>query len=88
MLSPYLPSRLVLVSLICKVSVPSGHELLSIAEISAMWSLSRRTIRRILDNEPGILALGHPGNEHRQRYQRLRVPESVLRRIYDRMRSQ
>jgi hypothetical protein len=28
MLSPYLPSRLVLVSLICKVSVPSGHELL------------------------------------------------------------
>jgi hypothetical protein len=60
----------------------------TIAEISAMWSLSRRTIRRILDNEPGILALGHPGNEHRQRYQRLRVPESVLRRIYDRMRSQ
>ena len=58
----------------------------TVAEVGQMWSLSRRTIRRILDKEPGIMVLGHPGDSTRHRYQRLRVPESVLQRIHNRMR--
>jgi hypothetical protein len=57
----------------------------TIAEVAAMWSLSKQTVRRILKKEAGVLVIGRPGNERRQGYQTVRVPESVLQRIHNRL---
>ena len=57
----------------------------TVTEVAEMWSLSTRTIRRMLEKESGIMVIGHPGNSRRHRYQRLRIPESVLQRIHNRM---
>jgi predicted transcriptional regulator len=57
----------------------------TIAEVAEMWSFSERTIRRILDGEAGILVIGHPGDGRRRRFQTVRIPESVLHRIHNRL---
>jgi hypothetical protein len=57
----------------------------SIAEIATLWGLSERTIRRMLDREPGILVWGQPGDGKRRRRLTVRVPESVLLRIHSRL---
>jgi predicted transcriptional regulator len=66
---------------------PATERHYSIAEIAEAWGLCWKTVRRLLDGEPGVVTIGHPGNERRRRYQTVRVPESVLARIHQRMRS-
>jgi hypothetical protein len=50
-----------------------------------MWGLSERTVRRMLADQAGILRLGQEATSRRRRYLTLRVPESVLTRIYERL---
>jgi len=57
----------------------------TIAEIAQLWGLSWSSVRRILENETGIVIWGHPGNNKRKRYQTIRVPASVLTRIHSRV---
>jgi hypothetical protein len=57
----------------------------SVAEIAAMWSLSQDAVRKIFQNEPGVLALGGSGAGHKRRYLTLRVPQSVVERVHRRM---
>lgn len=57
----------------------------SVAEVAAMWNLSQDAIRKIFQNEPGVLILGGPGVAHKRRYTTLRIPESVLQRVHRRM---
>jgi hypothetical protein len=33
----------------------ANEELYSIIEISKLWALSQKTVRRILENEPGVI---------------------------------
>jgi hypothetical protein len=57
----------------------------SAPEVAAMWRLSQDTVRKIFENEPGVLVLGGNASRHKRRYTTLRVPESVLRRVHRRM---
>jgi hypothetical protein len=57
----------------------------SLAEIAEMWSLSTDVLRKIFQDEPGVLVLGGQSNSRKRRYTTLRVPESVLRRVHRRM---
>ena len=50
-----------------------------------MWNLSQDAVRKLFQNEPGVLVIGNNESRHRRRYTTLRVPESVLKRVHRRM---
>ena len=59
----------------------------SAAEVAEMWNVSVGTVRRIFQNEPGVLALGEPRPKFgRQRGKvTMRIPQSVLERVHRRL---
>jgi hypothetical protein len=68
-------------------SVPSSfaERHYSVPEIAKLWSLSPDSVQKRFENEPGALVLGGEGSPHKRRYRMLRIPESVLRRVYRRL---
>lgn len=54
-------------------------------QIAEFWSLSPDTVRRLFENEPGVLAIERPRVYGKRRYRTLRVPESVAKRVYHRL---
>ena len=59
----------------------------SVAEVAAILNCSQDKARKIFENEPGVLDLGGEGSQRRRRYRTLRIPASVLERVYRRMRN-
>jgi hypothetical protein len=57
----------------------------AVGEIAELWNLSSDAVRKLFQDEPGVLVLGSQGTSHRRRYSTLRVPESVLKRVHRRM---
>jgi len=58
----------------------------SVAEVAEMWNLSADAVRRLFQNEPGVLVLGDSRPKYgKRRYATLRIPESVLERVYRRL---
>jgi hypothetical protein len=57
----------------------------SVAEIAEMWNLSVDAVRKIFQNEPGVLVLGDQGSTIKRRYTTLRIPESVVQRVHRRL---
>lgn len=64
--------------------VPALERHYSIAEIAEKWALSENTVRRMFENEPGILAWGSEGSVGKRAYRSMRIPESVMVRIHQR----
>ena len=55
-------------------------------EVGDMWKLSHTTIIKLFRDEPGVLKLTGEGKTQRTRhYMTLRIPESVVIRVYERM---
>jgi hypothetical protein len=55
----------------------------SVAEVAERWNLSEDTVRRLFENEPGVLVIEPPrGRFSRRRYRTLRIPESVMERVH------
>jgi hypothetical protein len=54
----------------------------SVSELAEIWSLSENTIRRIFENEPGVLKWGTREGRFRRRYTTLRIPETVVLRVH------
>lgn len=61
----------------------------TIDEIAEAWGFSGETVRRIFRNEPGVLLLGEGsrrvGGKLRRRYFVMRVPQTVLDRVWSRL---
>jgi hypothetical protein len=55
------------------------------AEIAAMWNLSEDAVRKLFQNEPGVLVHGHQGSRTKRRYTTLRIPTSVVERVHRRL---
>ena len=55
----------------------------SVKEIANLWGLGPDTVRRLFQNEPGVLVLGS-GADCRRRYTTLRIPQQVAERVYKR----
>ncbi len=55
------------------------------AEVAALWHLSPEMIRRIFQNEPGVVVLERPLKEGTRRYKTIRIPQSVLARVHARL---
>ena len=58
----------------------------TVAEISKMWSLSERTVKRMFQDEPGVIRWGSEERLHKRGYWTIRVPQSVLERVHSRLR--
>ena len=56
------------------------------AQIAKLWCLSVDSVRKIFDNEPGVLVLGNATPRCGKRgYTTLRIPEHVLERVHRRL---
>ena len=58
----------------------------SVIEISKLWALSQKTVRRIFEREPGVIQWGSEESRHKRGYRTLRVPETVLLRVHRKLR--
>jgi hypothetical protein len=58
----------------------------SVIEISKLWALSQKTMRRIFEREPGVIHWGAEESRHKRGYRTLRVPETVLLRVHQKLR--
>jgi hypothetical protein len=57
------------------------------AQIAELWSLSVDSVRKLFENEPGVLVLGNAGPRRGKRsYTTLRIPEQVVDRVHRRLR--
>lgn len=54
------------------------------AELGELWNLSGDTVRRMFENEPGVLVFENPVRSSSRRFRTLRIPESVAQRVYSR----
>ena len=57
----------------------------TVAEIAAMWQLSRDLVRGLFVHEAGVLVIGDESSPGTRRYRTLRIPESVVVRVYRRL---
>ena len=55
------------------------------SEVAEPWNLSVEVIRRLFQNEPGVLVFEAPVKKGRRRYKTIRIPQSVLERVHKRL---
>jgi AraC-like DNA-binding protein len=58
----------------------------SIQEIATTWNLSKQTVTKYFQDEPGVLKHANTPTRKRRTYATLRVPESVLIRVHTRLK--
>jgi len=63
----------------------AGERHYTVSEISERWNLSTDAVRRLFQKEPGVLILGSRFGQRKRRYTTLRIPESVLERVHNRL---
>ena len=56
-------------------------------EIAELWGLSVDCIRKMFENEPGVLVIGERSPRRKRRYVTLRIPQTVLERVHSRLSS-
>jgi hypothetical protein len=54
----------------------------SVSELAALWHLSEKTIRRMFENEPGVIIWGVGERRFKRGYRTLRIPETVVIRVH------
>jgi hypothetical protein len=64
----------------------SNEKHYSVIEISKLWALSEKTVRRIFETEPGVIHWSREEKVHKRGYRTLRVPETVLHRVHRKLR--
>jgi hypothetical protein len=53
----------------------------SVREVASLLNLSDDKVRRLFQDEPGVLVIGDQSRKSKRRYTTLRIPESVLERV-------
>lgn len=59
----------------------------SVSELANIWNLSDNTIRRIFENEPGVLKWGAKEGRFKRRYTTLRIPATVAAHVRRRLQT-
>lgn len=57
----------------------------SVNELAVLWNLSKQTIRRLFQDEPDVVRIGDTDVSRKRAYVTLRIPESVVRRVHQRL---
>lgn len=65
-----------------KTSFQERH--FAVSELSALWNFGEDTVRNLFIDEPGVIVISHRRRGTRV-YRTLRIPESVARRVYERL---
>jgi hypothetical protein len=58
----------------------------SVKQVAEMWGFSPNTIRRLFQDEKGVIKHGSPEARFKRKRFVLSIPESVLLRVYDKLR--
>jgi len=64
---------------------PATERHYSVSEVAGMWNLSTDAVRRLFRDEVGVLVLPQSEFNRKRRYDTLRIPESVLKRVHCRI---
>ena len=59
----------------------------TVQHIAELWNCSPGTVRRIFRDHPGVLKFNYPERLHKRGYMSLRIPESVLQKVYADLRN-
>lgn len=65
---------------------PALEKHYSVNDIAKSWGLSGNTIRRMFEKEPGVIEWGSIESRFARGYRTLRIPESVMLRVHQRLR--
>ena len=57
----------------------------SVRELAELWAFRDDTIRRLFEDEPGVLMIGERHPRRKRRYITLRIPNSVAARVHQRL---
>ena len=69
------------------LAAPSLEPHYTPAQVAEAWGVSTDTVRRMFQDEPGVLVIEPaPTRYSRRRYRTLRIPASVADRVHRRMR--
>ena len=55
------------------------------SEVAALWRLSVEMIRRLFQNEPGVMVIQGAIRKGKRPYKTIRIPHSVLERVRARL---
>ena len=58
-----------------------AQENFTAAQVASLWRLSRDTIQRLFENEPGVIVLGDRNPRGKRRRVTLRIPRAVMERV-------
>jgi hypothetical protein len=54
-------------------------------EVAGLWKFDVETIRRLFDDEPGVVVLQAPAKKGKRPYKTIRIPQTVLDRVHRRL---
>jgi len=57
----------------------------AVVEVAELWNLSPDKVRELFEHEPGVLVIGDRNPRHKRRYLTLRIPQTVLQRVHNRL---
>jgi hypothetical protein len=57
----------------------------TVDQVAAMWMLSADVVRRLFENEPGVVVIRSTGGKIRKSYRTLRIPAAVVERVHKRL---
>lgn len=64
---------------------PSTEQHFSPTEVASKWGFDEKSIKRIFEHEPGVLVFERPTSKTKRRYRTLRIPESIIARVHQRL---
>ena len=59
----------------------AGQDFFTVSEIAGLWNLSADSIRRLFEDEPGVITLGDKNPRGKRRRVTLRIPREVVERV-------
>ena len=70
----------------CLVEAPAPAERhYTPAEVADLWHLNVETIRRMFQDEPGVVVIQGTPKKGKRPYKTIRIPQSVLERVHKRL---
>jgi hypothetical protein len=61
--------------------IDEGQEIFTVAQVASLWHLSEDTIRRLFEDELGVLSKGDRNPRGKRRRVTLRIPRAVMERV-------
>ena len=57
----------------------------TVADVAGLTGLSRQTVTRLFEHEPGVIILERPERMHKRPYRSIRIPHGVYERVIVRL---